>query len=124
MFFGATSLVLALLSIGLATPVVIEFLQTGLVPKLPTAVLSVGIMIVAVLSMMCGLILDTVTHSRRELKRLAYLEIRAPKWPARRTGIARNEVMHTPSGGLVAFPSRAPNDPGKARLPQTSAAVS
>jgi hypothetical protein len=81
MFFSSTFLVLALLSIGIATPVIIEFLHTGFVPRLPTAVLSVGIMLVAVLSMMCGLILDTVTHSRRELKRLAYLDIPAPAWP-------------------------------------------
>ena len=82
MFFGCTFVVLALLSIGLATPIVLEFLRTALVPRLPTAVLSLGIMLLAFLSMACGLILDTVTHSRRELKRLAYLEIPAPKWPA------------------------------------------
>jgi hypothetical protein len=82
MFFGCAALVLALLSVGLAIPVIAEYLQTGLVPRLPTAVLSVGIMLVAVLSMACGLILDTVTHSRRELKRLAYLEMRAPRWPS------------------------------------------
>jgi glycosyltransferase involved in cell wall biosynthesis len=83
-FFGSLFLALALLSIGLATPIVLEFMRTGLVPRLPTAVLSVGIMLVAVLSIACGLILDTVTHSRREIKRLAYLDIKAPKWPARR----------------------------------------
>jgi len=83
-FFGITFLLLSLISLGLAAPIVLEFMQTGLVPRLPTAVLSVGIMLVAVLSMACGLILDTVTHSRRELKRLAYLEIKAPKWPTRR----------------------------------------
>lgn len=82
MFFGYAFAVLALLSIGLATPIVLEFLRTALVPRLPTAVLSLGIMLLAFLSMACGLILDTVTHSRRELKRLAYLEIPAPKWPA------------------------------------------
>lgn len=125
MFFGVASLVLALLSIGLALPVVVEFVQTGLVPRLPTAVLAVGIMLVAVLSMMCGLILDTVTHSRRELKRLAYLEIRAPKWPSRRHGgAARPEAMLTPSGGRVAFPTRAENDPGKTQLPKPTVAVS
>jgi hypothetical protein len=82
MFFGYCFVLLALLSVGLAVPVVIEFLQTGVVLKLPTAVLSVGIMLVAFLSLVCGLILDTVTHSRRELKRLAYLDIPAPRWPA------------------------------------------
>jgi hypothetical protein len=57
-------------------------------------VLSVGIMLVAVLSMACGLILDTVTHSRRELKRLAYLEIKAPKWPAKRHARAQVVQLH------------------------------
>jgi hypothetical protein len=110
MFFSTVFAVLALLSMGLATPVVLEFLQTGLVPKLPTAVLSVGIMLVAVLSMVCGLVLDTVTHSRRELKRLAYLEIRAPKWPVaqRPRSVAR---AIKPAGERVAFPMRAQNDP-------------
>jgi len=83
-FFGCMFLLLSLVSLGLAAPIVLEFMQTGLVPRLPTAVLSVGVMLVAVLSIGCGLILDTVTHSRRELKRLAYLEIKAPRWPARR----------------------------------------
>lgn len=123
MFFGSAFLALALLSIGLATPVVLEYLQTGLVPKLPTAVLSVGIMLVAVLSMVCGLVLDTVTHSRRELKRLAYLEIRAPKWPEPRAGQPIPGSMMTPSGGRLAFPARAENDPN-ARVPQTPLTVS
>jgi hypothetical protein len=80
-FFGGAFVLLSLLSIGLAFPVLLEFMQTGLVPRLPTAVLSVGIMLVAFLSLVCGLVLDTVTHSRRELKRLAYLDIPAPRWP-------------------------------------------
>jgi hypothetical protein len=101
MFFGCTFVVLALLSIGLTVPVVLEFLRTGLVPRLPTAVLSLGIMLLAFLSMACGLILDTVTHSRRELKRLAYLEIPAPKWPA--------------SGALQAPPARSASIPVAAR---------
>lgn len=81
MFFGYAFALLALLSVGLAVPIVMEFLETALVPRLPTAVLSLGIMLLAFLSMACGLILDTVTHSRRELKRLAYLNVPAPKWP-------------------------------------------
>jgi len=94
MFFSCAAGLLALLSVGLATPIVIEWLQTGLVPRIPTAVLSVGIMLVAALSMVCGLILDTVTHSRRELKRLAYLDIPAPGWPAadRRAGTLPAQV--------------------------------
>jgi hypothetical protein len=84
MFFGGTFAALALLSLGLAAPVLLEYLHTGLVPRLPTAVLAVGVMLAAMLSMVCGLVLDTVTHSRRELKRLAYLDIPAPQWPATR----------------------------------------
>ncbi|HTU68106.1 MAG TPA: glycosyltransferase [Steroidobacteraceae bacterium] len=72
-FFFTGGALLALLSIGLATPVVIEFLRTGLVERIPTAVLSTGIMLVAVMSFVCGLILDTVTRGRRELKRMHYL---------------------------------------------------
>ena len=124
MFFGCAFAALALLSIGLATPVVLEFLRTGLVTRLPTAVLSVGIMLVAFLSMVCGLILDTVTHSRRELKRLAYLEIPAPKWPALPGGQRRTEGLLTPSSGRIAFGPRAETDPNDARLPQAPLAVS
>ena len=77
-FFGLAALVLALLSIGLSIPIVITYLQTGLVPRFPTAILSASIMLLAFLSIVCGLILDTVTRGRRELKRLAYLSIPAP----------------------------------------------
>ncbi|MBL0422945.1 glycosyltransferase [Ramlibacter sp. AW1] len=80
-FFSSAFALLALMSVALAVPIVLEYMQTGLVPRLPTAVLSVGIMLVGFLSMVCGLVLDTVTHSRREIKRLHYLEIPAPCWP-------------------------------------------
>jgi len=59
-------------------PIVIEFFRTGLVPRLPTAVLSMGLMILGFLSLSCGLILDTVTRGRREMKRMRYLNIPAP----------------------------------------------
>lgn len=72
-FFAGIGLVLALISVGLAIPVVTTFLETGLVPRLPTAVLSTGLMLLAFLSAAVGLILDTVTRGRRELKLLAYL---------------------------------------------------
>jgi glycosyltransferase involved in cell wall biosynthesis len=72
-FFTVIGIFLALVSVGLAIPVVITFLETGLVPRLPTAVLSMGLMIVAVLSVSSGLVLDTVTQGRREMKHLAYL---------------------------------------------------
>jgi hypothetical protein len=59
----------------LAVPVIGEYLATGLVPRLPTAVLSLGLMLVAFLSLTCGLILATVTRGRMEAKRLQYLNV-------------------------------------------------
>ena len=72
-FFMAIALSLALLSFLLGESVVAEYVRTGLVPRLPTAVLATGIMILAFLSGVCGLILDTVTRGRKEMKRLMYL---------------------------------------------------
>ncbi|MFI4906675.1 MAG: glycosyltransferase [Steroidobacterales bacterium] len=72
-FFSTGFCVLAASSIALGIPVVTQYFATGLVGRLPTAVLATGLMILAFLSLMCGLILDTVTRGRRELKRLLYL---------------------------------------------------
>jgi hypothetical protein len=72
-FFGGIGVLLAAVSILLALPVVITFIETGLVPRLPTAVLAMGLMIMAMLSVSSGLVLDTVTRGRREMKMLAYL---------------------------------------------------
>jgi glycosyltransferase involved in cell wall biosynthesis len=72
-FFMSFGAILALTAIALAVPLLIEFLHTGLVPRIPTAVLATGLMLVAVMSSVCGLILDTVTRGRRELKRMHYL---------------------------------------------------
>jgi glycosyltransferase involved in cell wall biosynthesis len=72
-FFVSIGSILALTAIGLAIPLFQEFLATGLVPRIPTAVLSTGLMLVAVMSFVCGLVLDTVTRGRRELKRMHYL---------------------------------------------------
>ena len=78
-FFGAAFLALLMLSLVLGIPVIIEFMQTGLVPRFPTAILSTGIMLLAFLSLTCGIILETVTTARREMKRLAYLQIPRPR---------------------------------------------
>ena len=78
-FFTALFILFAGLSVFLGIPVVIEFLQTGLVPRLPTAVLATGLMVLAFLSLASGLILDTVTRGRWELKRLAYLGMPGPQ---------------------------------------------
>jgi len=77
--FSITAVLLALVAMTLAWPVFVTFLGTGLVPRLPTAVLSMGLMILAFLALACGLILETVTRGRRELKRLAYLSHPAPR---------------------------------------------
>lgn len=77
-FFSFIFLLLAALSLIMGTPVVAEFLRTGQVPRLPTAVLATGLMLLAFLSLACGLILDTVTRGRWELKRVAYLAIPGP----------------------------------------------
>jgi glycosyltransferase involved in cell wall biosynthesis len=83
-FFSAIGAALGLTSIGLAIPVVITFLETHEVPRLPTAVLSTGLMVLAFLSFAVGLVLDTVTRGRREMKLLAYLAHRAPGEERRR----------------------------------------
>jgi len=82
--FGAVGVALAIMSIGLAIPVVVTYVEEGLVPRLPTAVLSTGLMLLAFLSIACGLILDTVTRGRREFKLIAYLALRAPGEERRR----------------------------------------
>ncbi len=76
-FFSLIGLVLMLISLALGIPVAIQFLHTGLVIRLPTAVLAMGIMLVAFLSIMTGLILDTVTRGRLEAKMLTYLQYSA-----------------------------------------------
>jgi glycosyltransferase involved in cell wall biosynthesis len=83
--FGAFGLALAIMSIGLALPIFVTYVQAGEVPRLPTAVLSTGLMLLAFLSIACGLILDTVTRGRRELKLIAYLALRAPGEERRRS---------------------------------------
>jgi glycosyltransferase involved in cell wall biosynthesis len=77
-FFTGVGAMAAIASIGFAIPIVMTYLETGLVPRLPTAVLATGLMLSAFLCMAAGLILDTVTRGRREMKLLAYLSHRAP----------------------------------------------
>jgi hypothetical protein len=78
LFFGSIGLGLLILGIILAIPLISTYLATGLVPRLPTAILITGLGIVATLCLFAGLILDTVTRGRREVRRLAYLAHRAP----------------------------------------------
>lgn len=78
LYYGLIGAVLFAVAIILAIPLVITYVHTGLVPRFPTAILVTGIIIIAVLSFFAGLILDTVTRGRRELRRMAYLSLEAP----------------------------------------------
>ena len=80
-FFSLLAVFFAVIGAFLVAPIVLEFLHTGLVPRLPTAVLSMGLVILSFLSLSCGLILDTVTRGRQEMKRMRYLNIPAPPMP-------------------------------------------
>lgn len=81
-FFGIIASIFAISSALLAVPIFQTYFETGLVPKLPTAVLVTGLALSSIVSFFCGLILDTVTRGRQEVKRLAYLRIPPPpkKW--------------------------------------------
>ena len=72
-FFGSIACMLAIVSLCLGYPLLTEFLETGLVPRFPTGILATGIMLVAVVSLACGFILDSMCRMRRELSRLRYL---------------------------------------------------
>lgn len=74
-FFTTISLVLAATSVLLAWPLLTTYIETGLVPRFPTAILSTGLMSIAFVTLICGIILDSVTRGRRELKRMSYLNI-------------------------------------------------
>ena len=74
-FFSTIAALFASSAVFLTVPLATEYLETGLVPRLPTAVLVTGMMIVAFLSLTCGVLLDSVARSRREIKRLHYLSI-------------------------------------------------
>ena len=78
LYFGALAALLVVLGAGLSIDLWITYLQTALVPRLPTAVLVTGLMILAALSFFTGLILDTVVRGRLEVRRLAYLALPAP----------------------------------------------
>lgn len=82
-FFSIAALALFALSILLSIPIFVEYYKTGLVPRFPTAILSMGIMLLSFLSLVCGLILDSVALGRKEAERIAYLSIPFPDatWP-------------------------------------------
>jgi glycosyltransferase involved in cell wall biosynthesis len=78
LFFGMIGWLLTLLAVVLAAPLALTYMDTGLVPRVPTAILVTGLIIVAALNLFAGLILDTVVRGRREIRRLAYLAYPAP----------------------------------------------
>jgi glycosyltransferase involved in cell wall biosynthesis len=78
-FFSVVFGLFALTSIILMIPVVTTYMETGLVPRFPTAIMATGLMLLGFLSLACGLILDTVTRGRHELKRLQYLNVSRPR---------------------------------------------
>ena len=78
LFYWSIGAVLVIAAILLAIPLIRTYLQTGLVPRFPTAILVTGRVIVAVLCFFTGLILDTVTRGRREVRRLSYLSLQSP----------------------------------------------
>jgi glycosyltransferase involved in cell wall biosynthesis len=106
-FFGSLFVLLGLVSVALAIPVLITYERTGLVPRFPTAILAMGTMLLAFIALTCGLILDTVSHGRRELKRLSYLAVQAPRgdWHSVQLGSAapghdlQTAGIHRPRSG-------------------------
>ena len=77
-FFAVLSVLLTIAALAIGIPVILEFARTGQVLRLPSALLSVGIEVVAFLSLTCGVILNSMSHARRETKRLAYLALGPP----------------------------------------------
>ncbi|WP_245858418.1 glycosyltransferase family 2 protein [Sphingomonas guangdongensis] len=98
-FFGAVGLLLTAVALLLSIPLFITYAQTGLVPRLPTAILAMGLVIVAVLNLFAGLVLDTVVRGRREMKRLAYLAVPGPSATAEMKAVALAPTpLHAPAG--------------------------
>ena len=78
-FYGILGAALLLIAVILGAPVGAEFVATGLVPRLPTTVLATGIGVFGALSIVIGLTLDGVLRARREISRLMYLALQAPR---------------------------------------------
>jgi glycosyltransferase involved in cell wall biosynthesis len=80
-FYGAVSAAFFIVAIALGVPLVVTFLETGLVPRVPTAVLTASVMQLSFLSLTCGIIIEAVSATRRELKRMRYLDLPGPGTP-------------------------------------------
>lgn len=96
--FTIVGAIFALTASVIIYPIIIEFLDTGLVPRFPTAILSASLMIVSLLSFVSGLILETVTLGRREHKRLAYLRYDGPAVSYEKGVASRGERLHPLTG--------------------------
>jgi len=79
-FFGGIGLMLAVLAMILATPIFLTYAQTGLVPRFPTAVLSMGLIMIGSITAISGLILDSLARARIEAKRAVFLNFKAQSW--------------------------------------------
>ncbi len=88
--FSVTGGILLVLALLFGVPIIVEYARTGLVPRLPTAVLSMGLVLLACLSFVCGLILDNVTRGRLEARHMAYLTIPGPEHTQLRWGSTPN----------------------------------
>jgi len=77
-FFGVVTVTLWLAAVVLSIPLLSTYLHTGLVPRFPTAILAMGLVGLGFTSLVCGLVLDTVTKGRVEMKHLAYLSVPVP----------------------------------------------
>ncbi|MBI1209547.1 MAG: glycosyltransferase [Azospirillum sp.] len=103
-FFSAVFGVLTSASVVLAWPVVVTYMETGLVPRFPTALLATGTMLLGFLSLTCGLILDTVTRGRKEAKRMRYLDSPAPPSPAPPSPAPPSPAPPIPTGPIPTGP--------------------
>ncbi|MGB3627358.1 MAG: glycosyltransferase [Henriciella sp.] len=79
-FFGAIGLLMTLAALVLSAPLAITYLQTGLVPRFPTAILAMGLVLIGTVAAVCGLILDSLARARVEAKRSVFLSYPAADW--------------------------------------------
>lgn len=101
MFYRIVALTLFAIAVILAWPLLQTYRETGLVPRFPTAILVTGLVIVAGLSFFAGLILDTVTRGRREMRRLAYLSYPAPVAPSAMLGSGLDPALANADVGII-----------------------
>ncbi|WP_338504272.1 glycosyltransferase family 2 protein [Sphingomonas kaistensis] len=99
LFYGSVGSAMVVAALALSVPLVTTYLETGLVPRVPTAILVTGMIIIAVLCLFAGLILDTVTRGRRETRRLAYLQYpsTANSW----SNVSMSQVAALPASAVT-----------------------